>query len=179
MQQKTGKGYEIHTIEEFGTNGSMLAQMIDCVHHVRDDGNGLHLPASRIKDVFLYHKNLDMQFGYVVNHSSDMTGNVSNHGHKFVIILITNFYLGAKLEGIEGSRNRPWIGSFSLTASNMEKKEWKRTSLYLWGWVVETVSTLHGWQFRGNSGMQITQYSRISICNDVWYVSSQPIPTIK
>ena len=107
MQQKTGKGYEIHTIEEFGTNGSMLAQMIDCVHHVRDDGNGLHLPASHIKDVFLYHKNLDMQFGYVVNHSSDMTGNVSNHGHKFVIILITNFYLGAKLEGIEGSRNRP------------------------------------------------------------------------
>ena len=27
--------------------------------------------------------------------------------------------------------------------------------------------------------MQITQYSRISICKDVWYVSVQPIPSNK
>jgi hypothetical protein len=79
MLQKTGKAYQIHVIEEFGTNGSILAQMKDCIHHVDDDGNGLHLPASHIKDFFLYHMNKDMQFGYVVTQPSDMNGKISNH----------------------------------------------------------------------------------------------------
>ena len=55
MLRKTGKAYEIRVVEEFGTNGFIFAQMRDCVHHVRDAGNGLHLPASPIKDIFVYY----------------------------------------------------------------------------------------------------------------------------
>ena len=86
MKQKTGKVYEIYIIEEFGINGSLLAKMSDCVHHVRDDGSGLHLPASHIQDVFVYHMNLDMNFGYVINHPSDMTGKLSNHVYQNINI---------------------------------------------------------------------------------------------
>ena len=81
MLRKTGKAYKIHVVEEFGTNGSILAQMRDCVHHVKDAGNGLRLPASHIKDIFVYYntQDLDIQFGYVVNHPSDMNGKLANH----------------------------------------------------------------------------------------------------
>ena len=78
MKKKTGREYEIHIIKEFGQNGSVLAKMSDCVHHVRGDGEGLHLPASHIKDLFLYRMNWDMQLAYVANYPSDLTRKLSN-----------------------------------------------------------------------------------------------------
>jgi hypothetical protein len=41
----------------------------------------MDLPASHIKDIFVYYNtlDLDMQFGYVVTHPSDMNGKIANH----------------------------------------------------------------------------------------------------
>jgi hypothetical protein len=68
LKKKTGREYEIYITEEFGQNGSVLAKINDCVHHVRGDGEGLHLPASHIKDLFLYHMNRDVQLAYDANY---------------------------------------------------------------------------------------------------------------
>ena len=74
MKKKTGREYEIYITEEFGQNGSVLAKKNDCVHHVRGDGEGLHLPASHIKDLFLYHMNRDVQLAYVANYPAIKQG---------------------------------------------------------------------------------------------------------
>jgi hypothetical protein len=87
LKNKTGREYEIHIIEECGQNGSLLAQWSDCIHHVRGEGKGLHMPASHMKDLFVFHMNRDMQFAYVANFPSDLTGKLSNHVIEIIIFL--------------------------------------------------------------------------------------------